>query len=89
MTDNRINSAPLDRFTVLHLLSGAGLAAIAVPLWASAGLSIGFELAENALQPKVASIFPETAPHDTIVNSTADVLALCLGWFLFDVLRSA
>lgn len=75
-----INAAPVDRFTLLHVASGAALSLLGVDFWWTLGLSIAFEIVENIVQPLLPSLFPGTSPADSLVNSYCDTLAVLGGW---------
>lgn len=74
-----INAAPLDRWTTLHLATGTAMGLAGVPVWAAAILSVGFEVWENLLQPYFPSVFPNTAPRDSMLNAALDVIAVVAG----------
>jgi hypothetical protein len=77
-----INEAIVDRFTLAHLGVGAAAGAMRLPLWWVVVGSLMFEIMENLLQPKFLSIFPNTADRDSPMNSSADTLAVILGWWV-------
>jgi len=85
---DRINATPIDRFTVAHVLAGCVLRGFDVPLIATLVLSVWFEIAENVVQSNMSwSIFPNTAPHDSLANSICDTVAVAAGWSTVDLLK--
>jgi len=85
--DDRINSSPVDRFTLIHVVAGALGSALGVPLPLALVLGAWFEIAENVYQGSFPSIFPNTAPNDSIANSVCDVAAVAAGWTAVELLR--
>lgn len=84
MADLRINAAPIDRWTSVHVASGSILGLLGTPWWAALGISTAFEIAENIVQPYVPSVFAGSADSDSLENSVLDTAALMLGWFVAD-----
>jgi hypothetical protein len=76
-----INGDALDRFTFAHLGFGAACGWLRVPWWATMGLAIGWEIAEDRLKTKYPAVFP-SATYDTPANAIADVLAAGVGYLL-------
>ena len=85
--DDRINSAPVDRWTLLHLASGGVSSAFGVPFPVFAVAAIWFEIVENVFQGSIPSVFPHTAPNDSLANATIDVAASMAAWAVVDALK--
>lgn len=79
-----INESVVDRFTLLHILSGVGSRLIGASLATATVGSLLFEILENFLQPKFTSVFPNTADRDSPMNCAADTLAVMVGWYIAD-----
>lgn len=80
----RINEAPIDRWTSVHVASGSILGLLGTPWWGALGISTAFEIVENIVQPHVPSVFAGSADSDSLENSVLDTAALMLGWFVAD-----
>ncbi len=89
MSDLRINAAPVDRWTTLHVASGVGLGAVGLPWWSALGISVVFEVVENLVQPSIPSVFKGSADNDSLENSVIDTAALMLGWFVANTIRGS
>lgn len=77
-----INEALVDRFTAVHGVVGFAGGAFGMPFWFTVVGSLVFEILENLLQPKMASLFPYTAERDSPMNSSFDTLAVIAGWYV-------
>jgi Na+/H+-dicarboxylate symporter len=84
LLNSPINEAVVDRFTLLHVLSGAGSRLIGASLVTATVGSLVFEVVENVLQPQITSVFPNTADRDSPMNSACDTLAVMIGWAVAD-----
>jgi len=83
----RINEAPIDRWTAVHVGSGCVMGALGMPWWGALLTSVGFEVVENLVQPHVPSVFEGSADRDSPENTVLDTAALMLGWFVVSSLR--
>lgn len=70
-----------DRYTPLHMIWGTFLGASGMSIPTALALSIGWEFLEHPLKEYVPEWFP-CADQETLQNSTGDVLANMLGYFL-------
>jgi hypothetical protein len=86
--DDRINRAPVDRYTPFHTAAGVGAAAVGLPWYVTLLASLAFEVVENGVQHRVPSIFANSSANDSLPNAVCDTLAVMLGWAAVDVLRS-
>lgn len=75
------NGDPFDRFTLLHLASGAMMHRRGWGLGGVVLAGLAFELVEDALKTAAPEAFPN-ATLDTKENALGDVLALVVGWYL-------
>jgi len=76
---NRINQAPLDKFTVLHFLFGVGMAKFKFKPYQAIFTAVSFELLEDVLKDRCPDIFPYSS-KDSKTNSLVDVLATLTGF---------
>jgi hypothetical protein len=83
-----INEAIIDRFTFVHLSVGSAMNLLGLPFWSVVVLSLVFEVFENLLQPKMTSIFPNTAERDSPMNSSVDTLAVVGGWWIAEAMKA-
>lgn len=84
---SKINEALVDRFTAVHGVVGFAGGAFGMPFWFTVVGSLVFEILENLLQPKMASLFPYTADRDSPMNSSFDTLAVIAGWYVGNATR--
>jgi len=75
------SKSPIDKYTLGHMAWGAILAAIGVPFWGAAMLSVAFEIVENPLKKHIPFIFPEPI-LDSIGNQVMDTVGVLAGWSL-------
>lgn len=76
-----INSQPVDRFTLLHVLSGAVAAGARLSPLTVVTLAIGWEFLERPLKQKYRSYFPHPS-QDTFANATLDAGAMIATYYL-------
>jgi hypothetical protein len=85
--DERINQTPIDRFTLLHVLAGVVGGVFGIPLPVVLVSAAWFEIAENVFQGSVPSIFPNTAPNDSLANAVCDVASVGAAWTVVRLLK--
>ncbi len=76
-----INSQPVDRFTLLHVLSGALAAEAGLSPRTVITIAIGWEFLERPLKQKYSRYFPHPS-QDTLVNATLDAGAMIVAYYL-------
>jgi hypothetical protein len=80
----KVNVAPIDVFTIPHFLFGVIFAMFGVSLVTVVLLALGFELFENVFKDTWSWLFPN-ASHDSFLNTTFDIIALIIGWYVVEV----
>ncbi len=76
-----INKQPVDRFTLVHALSGviAGRLGVSPPVLIA--IAVGWELVERPLKESYPAFFPNPS-QDSFVNATCDAGAMVLAYYL-------
>ena len=73
------NGAPVDRYTLAHVASGAVLGFLGVPWWAAVPAGIAFEAGEDRLKDLPGAAFPDPS-HDSKANALGDLAAYVFGF---------
>lgn len=73
-----VNQPMFDRYSTAHAGFGVTFAALGIPFWAAAVISIAFELFENKLKDTFPAAFP-FASHDSVLNTVGDTISLLAG----------
>ena len=76
-----INQDPLDRFTLVHALSGVLAAKAGATLPQVVFLAVGWELLERPLKIKYGRYFPHPS-QDSLVNATLDASAMVIAYLI-------
>ena len=76
-----INHKPIDRFTLVHALSGVVAAKLGLQPSTVIVLAIGWELLERPLKRKYGPLFPHPS-QDTFINATLDAGAMIGAYYL-------
>ena len=75
------NQAPVDVYTFVHLAAGILGQRVGLTLSEVVGAAIGWELMEGPLKTAAPNLFPDPS-SDSLENSTVDVLAAAVGFYL-------
>lgn len=81
LTDEGINQAPYDRFTLIHALAGVVARQAGISLELTFIAAIGWEFIEPKLKESNPEYFPNPSV-DSTSNKVVDVLATLIGWTL-------
>lgn len=74
------NRAAIDPWTAVHLTSGLALGLMNVPLSWAAGVSLGYEVAEQFFErERWGQDLFETSGPESLPNATVDMIALVVG----------
>lgn len=76
------NAAPVDGWTAVHALVGAGAGAIGLPAVPSLTLSIAYEFVEPPLEAAARAAIGMPAVPESPINRIVDVLAGAFGYGL-------
>ena len=80
-------TALFDKWTAVHVATGAASGALGMPVWAYIVLGVGYELAEFAAEsPRGSKIFGTKRP-ETAINVAGDFVAGIAGNLLGQALR--
>lgn len=80
MSEDRINRAPIDRYTSAHAGVGVAVAAWDIRPLAAVGIAVGWEIVENAMKAAFPEIFPYSS-HDSVANAVTDTAANLIAYF--------
>lgn len=86
--EDRTNLDVFDRFSFVHMFSGAVAGYFGAGPVVTAALAVGWEVAENPLKDRFPGLFPNGS-HDSLANATGDVLATMVGWAIGHTLRGS
>ncbi len=76
-----INHAPVDRFTLVHALSGVIAAQLGLKPSTVIVIAIGWEFLERPLKRKYGPLFPHPS-QDTFINASLDAGAMIGAYYL-------
>ena len=76
-----INHKPVDRFTLVHALSGVVAAKLGLQPSTVIVIAIGWELLERPLKRKYPTFFPHPS-QDSFINATLDAGAMVGAYYL-------
>jgi|TARA_R110000824_G_scaffold93519_8_gene226116 hypothetical protein len=76
-----INHKPVDRFTLVHALSGVIAAKLGLQPSTVIVIAIGWELLERPLKRKYPTFFPHPS-QDTLINASLDAGAMVGAYYL-------
>lgn len=76
----RVNENFLDRFSLVHVATGAIFEIASIPAPLAIGAQVAFELAENELKKWHAPMFPVSTP-DSWQNQIGDVASFVAGYY--------
>ena len=83
-----INKDPVDRFTLVHALSGVLAEKAGVTLPQVVFLAVAWELLERPLKEKYGRYFPHPS-QDSLVNAGLDASAMVVGYLIAKKLKKA
>jgi hypothetical protein len=74
-----INKHAIDRYTSAHFGVGVLAGGLDIPWWGTLLGSVLWETVESPLKDLMPTAFPYSS-HDTLLNASADTLAVMAGW---------